>query len=557
MSDRNRRAAQRAVELRLVAREVADRLLSLVESRDAEVTFPELLVQLGHISEEQRKRLDQLADAEEPAGAESDEQERFGSQVVSKGLATSEQVGAALSQQAALAAKGIFKNLGELLVARGVLTADQVKELVAGQDQVIMRCPACGEKYNVLRPGAAEAKCPADGSVLEEAKKSASVGVAGTLSSGERGSPVGMDFGGCRIIELIGRGTMGSVYKAKHVGLNRFVAVKLMPQVSEDAETVKRLLFEARAIAKLEHPNIVQVYDVGFQKGYFFIVMQLLRGETLETRMAEMGRLPLEAALGIAREVAQGLGAAHAKGVVHRDLKPANVMLTEDGHARLTDFGLARDAEHPDQHEGMIVGTPYYMSPEQWLGHKADERSDLYSLGVILYQMATGRRAFDGGTVNELMHQHLKVAPPNPKAEDDSLSDGFCAMLKKLMVKAPAKRYANVPDFLADLARVEAGEAPEALAQFGTMVRCAFCESFNPVSERRCKVCGEAVHESGGPLEIAARPDEAKCPGCGALNRKGAKACGGCGKHFCMRCRVRVAVLRGLCHQCMPHLRRR
>jgi hypothetical protein len=557
--DSNVRAAKLAVEHRMVSAEVAERILGLLESRRSEVKLPELLQSLGHLSEEQRKQLETLLmAATRPGAAAGEDPQRFGAALIARGLASASQVAEALKEQAQLAAKGVFKNLGELLVTKGVMTAIQVRTLLGERDRRIMACPLCGEKYNVPKGRAGEAKCPADGSPLGEAQRSASVGVAASLA-GESASesPIGMEFGGCKIIELIGRGSMGAVYQAKHVGLNRYVAIKLLPSLSNDPERVKRLLFEARAIAKLEHPNIVQVYDVGFHRGYFFIVMQLLKGETLEDRMLAMGALPRDLALDVVREVAQGLAAAHQRGIVHRDLKPANVMLTEDGHARLTDFGLAQDSEHPDQHEGMIVGTPFYMSPEQWLGHKADERSDLYALGVILYQMVTGQRPFQGDTVNELMHQHLKVPAPNPKAADESLPDGLCAMLKKMMAKPPKKRYANVPEFLQDLARAAAGEETEALAEFGTQVRCGFCEAFNPVSEKKCKVCSEPLQESGGPLEIAARPDEFKCPGCGGLNRKGSRACGGCGRGFCTRCRQRNSVLRGLCHQCMPHLRRR
>jgi len=562
MSDRNEsnvRAADLAVSRKMVERATADRVLHLLEARESQVSVGELLLSLGHITSEQFKELMAAHHASTlPNATAINESQLFGEAVISRGLATPDQVNEALREQAELAAKGTFKNLGELLIVKQILTSEQVKGLIHEQDQVIMLCPACGEKYNVLKQWKGQAKCPSDSTLLTEIQKSASVGIAATLgAAGDTpGSPIGMEAGGCRIVELIGRGSMGAVYKAKHVGLNRYVAVKLLPSVSNDPEMVKRLLFEARAIAKLEHPNIVQVYDVGFQRGYFFIVMQLLKGQTLEERLAEEKQLPVPTALEIIQDVAQGLAAAHAKGIIHRDLKPANIMLTEDGRARLTDFGLAQDAENPDGREGLIVGTPYYMSPEQWLGHKADERSDLYSVGVILYQMVTGQRPFQGETVNELMHQHLKVVAPSMKHYDPELADGLCAMVKKMIAKPPKKRYPHMPEFLDDLRKVSTGEDPDALAEFGQMVKCSFCETMNAMSEKKCKVCGENLGDAAGPLEIAARPDEFKCPGCGALNRKGTRICGGCRKHFCARCKIRVAVLRSFCHHCVPHLRR-
>jgi len=554
----NVRVADLAVSRGMVDRGTADRALHLLEARDSQVTVAELLLQLGHISADQFKELMATRHADAPPSETAiNESRRFGEAIVARGLATPDQINDALREQAELAAQGTFKNLGELLIVKRILTSEQVKTLIHEQDQLIMICPTCGEKYNVLKQWKGKAKCPSDSSVLTEIQKSASVGVAATLgAAGDApGSPIGMEAGGCRIVELIGRGSMGAVYKAKHVGLNRYVAVKLLPSVSNDPELVKRLLFEARAIAKLEHPNIVQVYDVGFQRGYFFIVMQLLKGQTLDERLQEEKVIPVPTALEIIQDVANGLAAAHAKGIIHRDLKPANIMLTEDGKGRLTDFGLAQDAENPDGREGLIVGTPYYMSPEQWLGHKADERSDLYSLGVILYQMVTGHRAFQGETVNELMHQHLKVVAPSPKHYDAELADGLCAMIKKMIAKPPKKRYPHVPEFLDDLKKVAQGEDPDALAEFGQMVKCQFCETFNAISDKKCKICGERLGDSGA-LEIVARPDEFKCSGCGALNRKGSRVCGGCRKHFCGRCKIRVAVLRGYCHRCMPNLRR-
>jgi tRNA A-37 threonylcarbamoyl transferase component Bud32 len=558
-SDTRTLVARLAVAEGLVSQSAVDRVLELVDAKKSEIPLAELLLQMGHVTEDQFKKLVLTVLEHRKKEQSRSEQVLFGEAVISRGLATPDQVNGCLRLQAELAGKGEFRNLGELLVRQGVLTTAQVKAIVEEQDQVIMYCPSCAERYNVLRAWEGQAKCPADSAVLVKSAKDGSVGVAATLGAPESEgieSPIGMEAGGCRIVELIAKGSMGAVYKAKHVGLNRYVAVKMLPTISNNPDLVKRLLFEARAIAKLEHPNIVQVYDVGFQKGYFFMVMQLLHGQTLEEKLRDMPRQPVPVALSIVKDVAQGLQAAHGKGIVHRDLKPANIIVTDDGRARLTDFGLAQDAENVEEKPGLIVGTPYYMSPEQWLGHKADERSDLYSLGVILYQAVTGQRAYDGETVNELMHQHLKVSAPSPKKVDQDLSDGLCALVKKLMAKPPKKRYANAGDLLRDLAKVIHGEDPDAMGEFGTLVKCGFCESFNPVGDRKCKVCGEALHQGGGPIEIVARPDEVKCPGCGGFSPRGSRTCTQCRKPFCARCKRRLAVLKGHCHECVPHAKR-
>jgi hypothetical protein len=550
--------AKIAVSEKMVDQATVDRMFKLMDAKGTRVSLAELLLQFGHIDEAQFKQLLSLFRAARRGPDTAEDSQLFGEAIVDRGLATPDQVTEALRDQADLAGQGVFKNLGEILVERGILTDSQVKGVVEEQDQAIMVCPCCQERYNVLRGWEGKAKCPTDSALLEAASAGTRVGVAATLGSGggESDSPIGMEAGGCKIVELIARGSMGAVYKAKHIGLNRYVAVKMLPTISNNPDLVKRLLFEARAVAKLEHPNIVQVYDVGFQRGYFFMVMQLLMGQTLEERLREMGALPVETAVGIAQDVAKGLQAAHEKGVIHRDLKPANIILTEDGRARLTDFGLAQDPDNPEEKTGLIVGTPYYMSPEQWLGHKADERSDLYSLGIILFQMLTGKRPVEGDSVSDLMHQHLKVPLPSPRKIDPTLPEGLCAVVRKLVAKPPRKRYPTVTDFLADLVKARRGEDPEALAEFGAMVKCGFCESMNPAQERKCKVCNEPLSGAGGPIEIAARADEFKCPGCGDLNRRGARTCHGCKKPFCTRCRQRLAVLKGFCHQCMPHLKR-
>lgn len=426
---------------------------------------------------------------------------RFGEAVAERGLATREQVAECLRTQAELAAQGIFRNLGEIMVERGYLTSAQVQRLLAERDQVILSCPRCGDRYNVPRASQGTAACPTDQEVLVPSRDVSVVGVAGTLDPA-LGSPIGLEVGGCRIVELIARGSMGAVYKAKHLALNRFVAVKMIAHREGNPEVVRRVLQEARAAAKLEHPNIVQVYDVGFQKGYVYVVMQLLLGQTLEERLRELGSLPVEEACDVARDVALGLQAAHAKGIIHRDLKPANIIVTEDGRARLTDFGLAQDLESGDDSAGMIVGTPYYMSPEQWLGRRADARSDLYALGIILYSMLCGRRPFEGETIEALMRQHLKVAPPPPEKHNARLPEGISAIVRKMIAKSPAKRYPSAAAFLADLERFRRGQDPEALAELSPRLKCGFCETLNPISAKRCRVCGEPLGGPTGPLEI-------------------------------------------------------
>ncbi|HYE97502.1 MAG TPA: protein kinase [Planctomycetota bacterium] len=545
-----------AVREGMVTAEVVDRILKLAAGRKTDIPLGELLLQFGHISQEQFKRLMSLVREARHGQPGPEDSNLFGEAIVSRGLATPDQVNDSLREQAEMSARGEFKNLGEILVAKGILSPDQVREVLLDQDQIILTCPACSERYNVLKDWRGKAKCPADSTILSDFSEDSSVGIAATLGDANPESPIGLEFGGCRVVEILGKGSMGAVYKAKHIGLNRYVAVKLLPTVSNDPELVKRLLFEARAIAKLEHPNIVQVYDVGFQRGYFFMVMQLLKGQSLEERLRDQPVLPLETALEIARDVARGLQGAHERGVIHRDVKPANIMLTDDGRARLTDFGLAQDVDNAAEPDGVIVGTPFYMSPEQWLGHKADERSDLYSLGVILFTMATGKHPFQGATVSELMNQHLKETPPSPKSIDDTLSDGFSSMVLKLLAKPPKKRYADAAAFLGDLERVMRGEDPEAIQEFGAVTRCGFCEAMNPATEKKCKVCHEPLGGPSGPIEIAVREGEIRCPGCGAINPRRSRHCGGCGKAFCTRCKVRLAVLKGHCHECVSHLKK-
>jgi predicted Ser/Thr protein kinase len=481
--------------------------------------------------------------AEAQGGAKGSEaRQRFGDRLIARGLATREQVAQALRVQAERGAHGVLQNLGEILVEQGVVTVAQIKALLQEQEQIIMVCPSCGERYNVRRAAADRAVCPADNTRLALSPEVAGIGVAATLSAGAAAddAPIGLEIGHCRIVEFLARGGMGAVYKAKHLALGRYVAIKMIPSASRDQTFIRRLLVEAQTVAKLEHPNIVQVYDVGYEKGYFFMVMQFLRGLTLEKRLAEEGRPPLSEALDIVRDIGRGLESAHAQGVVHRDIKPSNIIVTDDGRARITDFGLALMTESKDELGEFVVGTPGYMSPEQNLGKPVDARSDLYSLGVVFYLLATGVKPFHGATVQAVREAQIKERPKAPRSLNPDITEGIQAILSKTMSRMPERRYQNSTEFLEDLDRAMRGEDPKAILETGRFVKCGFCESLNRGNVARCQVCGEPL--STGPetkLDIALRPGEFNCRGCGAVNVDGARTCSGCLKRFCRACRRR------------------
>jgi serine/threonine-protein kinase len=255
-------------------------------------------------------------------------------------------------------------------------------------------------------------------------------------------------LGGCRIEEVIGRGGMGVVYRALQLDLGRLVAVKVIAgERAGDAEFRERFVREARMAAVIDHPNIVPVYATGEQDGALYLVMRYVPGSDLHGLIRRRGSLPAERAVAIAAQVAAALDAAHAAGLVHRDVKPANVLLTPDGvHAYLGDFGLMRslDAQHPITDSGGWVGTVDFASPEQLSGEHPDARSDVYSLGCVLFAALTGRPPFPRGTLPATLLAHLHDEPPRPSA--DGAPREFDRVIARALAKAPADRYPSAGD---------------------------------------------------------------------------------------------------------------
>ena len=255
------------------------------------------------------------------------------------------------------------------------------------------------------------------------------------------------------ILEKVGTGGMADVYKSKDHTLNRYVAVKVLKQeFSENANFVSKFRVEAQAAAGLMHPNIVNVYDVGEEKGIYYIVMELVDGITLKNYIAKRGRLGYKEAVTIALQVSMGLEAAHRNHIIHRDIKPQNIIISRDGKVKVTDFGIAKAATS-DTITSNVMGSVHYTSPEQARGGFSDEKSDVYSLGVTLYEMLTGEVPFDGETTVAIAIRHIQEPMPSPRKINPDIPYSVDQIVLKCCEKSPDRRYQNMQELAADLKR--------------------------------------------------------------------------------------------------------
>jgi serine/threonine protein kinase len=271
-----------------------------------------------------------------------------------------------------------------------------------------------------------------------------------------------------RLEARIGAGGMSTVYRATDETLQRPVAIKLMnAEVSRDSQQLERFRREARAVAQLSHPHIVGVIDAGEDMDPThprpYIVFEYVEGETLKERIRRMGRLPISEAVAYAIEIARALGAAHARHIVHRDVKPQNVLIDEEGSAKVTDFGIARTLDEEGlTADGRVLGTTDYVSPEQALGQPVTGQSDLYSLGIVLYEMLTGEVPFRGDNQVAVAMKHVREALPDVQAKRPEVSAALAAVIDNATAKRPEDRYADDAELIADLEDVLAIETARA-----------------------------------------------------------------------------------------------
>src|ERR1700678_3623551 len=283
---------------------------------------------------------------------------------------------------------------------------------------------------------------------------------------------IGQTISHYRIVEQLGAGGMGVVYKAQDSRLDRAVALKFLPdKLAQEPQALERFRREARAASALNHPGICTIYDIGQQDGRGFIVMEFIDGETLRHHIHRQA-LPLEEILRLGMQIADALDAAHAEGIIHRDIKPANIFVTKRGQAKVLDFGLAKllpkavaaggpgaDGDDTDSTSivGIISGTPSYMSPEQIRGDTLDARTDIFSLGLVLYEMATGRQAFSGPTGGVIIEAVLTRAPAPARNINPNIPEKLEEIINKALHKDKAQRYQHAAEVRNDLQQLDRG----------------------------------------------------------------------------------------------------
>jgi len=348
------------------------------------------------------------------------------------------------------------KSEGEALVSAEEKAPSKPKE----ETPVTSRkeAPIASEKKDAVIP---EEEAPV------KPEKKAPVPPTETLESPKKELSTGETFARrYQVVEELGKGGMGRVYKVLDNEINEKIALKLLkPEVAGDEKRVQRFRNELRNARKISHKNVCRMYHFSKAEGSFYITMEYVEGEELKSFMKKIGKMPKEKALAIAKQVVAGLAEAHKLGVIHCDLKPMNIMIDKEGNARIMDFGISRSLKGKGVTEtGIIIGTPEYMSPEQVEGEEADPRSDIYAMGIILFEMLTGTVPFSGASVLSVIMKQKVEEPPNPRKINPEISEDLSRVILRCLEKNKEKRYQNAEALLSDLRGIEQGTAITAAA---------------------------------------------------------------------------------------------
>jgi len=343
------------------------------------------------------------------------------------------------------------KTFEQMAVESGLVTEVQVRECLAVQEEA---------RKEDRDPESLEAIMLQKGFMNQQQVHYVKTALGRITRDEEKGEP--LRIGNYEIIGKIGDGGLGTVYKARQISMSRDVALKVLHKKwLTDEEFKKRFLFEARLAGRLSHQNLIQVYDVGRDRGIYFFSMEFVDGETVEDRIERDGPMETARAIDVIIQVLRAITYIKKFDIVHRDIKPGNIMVTRNGLVKLGDFGFVKSKLDPViATEGEVLGTPDYISPEQAMGmENIDWRSDQYSLGCTLYHMLTGRPPYEGSG-SSVMRQHIKADLPDPRTINAKIPDSVIQILERMMAKDPNDRYLDTEQFFEDLELVKMGQVP-------------------------------------------------------------------------------------------------